>query len=103
MYLLAAGCGRSDGTNVEPAKVPGATEQLGHGQAHLHELICGCALPEVGKCGEFIKVDEKFVELTGDLNLGHMPFCKKKDLKAWVDGDVKDGKFIAKSFKYEEK
>ncbi|QDU68296.1 hypothetical protein [Engelhardtia mirabilis] len=67
-------------------------------QAQTHALICGCALEEVGACGEYIEVDGEFVALEAPIDLGYMPFCHKDGLQARADGELKDGKFVATTF-----
>lgn len=67
-------------------------------QDSVHPVKCGCAIPEVGKCGEFLELDGKFYPIEGDLGLGPMPFCHKEGLKAQVEGELKEGKFYFKKF-----
>ncbi len=78
----------------EPVTTPGVAV------AQVHDVACGCAIDAIGHCGNYIKVGDEFVELTGDLKLGDMAFCQQKDLKAEVVGEVKEGKFVATSFQY---
>ncbi len=70
--------------------------------AHVHELACGCVLDAVGHCAEYIRDDGEFVELVPPVDLGSMPFCGKDGLSARVDGELKDGKFVASTFAYVE-
>ncbi len=105
--LLLAGCGDStkpekgppaDETALEPQPAaPAAPAAAVEGE--VHDVICGCVLEEVGHCGEYIKIGDKYLELAGDLGLeGTMPFCGKEGLKAKVTGEVKDGKYHVTSF-----
>ena len=67
-------------------------------EEHIYDVICGCALEEVGECGEYIKIGEDWIAISGDLGLGKMPFCKKDGLRAHVHGEIRDGKFVAMEF-----
>ncbi|MBI4881210.1 MAG: hypothetical protein HY812_16365 [Planctomycetes bacterium] len=109
LALFAAGCGDSTppakpapADQAAPAEEPAAQPQLetvlDAAAGEVHEVICGCALEEVGHCGEYIKVGDQYLELAGDLGLGPMPFCQKDGLKARVTGEVKDGKYHVASF-----
>jgi hypothetical protein len=64
----------------------------------VHGVKCGCAIDGIGKCGEYVDIDGKYLPIDGDLGLGSMPFCHKEGLKAKVEGDVKEGKFHFKTF-----
>ncbi len=66
--------------------------------AHQFSVECGCALDEIGHCGEYIEVDGKFVELNLPVDLGAMPFCGKSGLQGLADGEVEDGVFVASTF-----
>lgn len=71
-------------------------------EAQVHALACGCALDDVGVCGEYIEVEGAYLALVAPHDLGSMPFCHKDGLRARVDGEVRDGKFVASTFAYEE-
>ena len=49
------------------------------------------------KCGNYVQVDGKYLEIEGDLGLGKMEWCSKSGTKAQVKGFVKDGKFMGES------
>ena len=61
----------------------------------VHDVSCGCVIPDVKKCSEWVKVDGAFIPLTNHGLKGAMPFCGKVDLKAKVTGEVKDGELVA--------
>ena len=61
-----------------------------------YEVVCGCAVKEIGHCGEYALVDGKQVEITGH-GLGDMPFCGKPPAQAKIAGELKDGKIAASS------
>jgi len=83
----------------EAAAAPGtatatATAQAG---AHVHDLACACTLGQA--CANMIEVDGKYVPLAGETGVAHGAFCGAKGLKAEVPGELKEGKYIATSFK----
>jgi hypothetical protein len=95
---LLAGCGESSSNQTasdEPVEDPAVAPVL-----QVHDLACGCALEDVGLCGNYIQIEGRFVELVGTTGLGSMPFCGKEGLKGEVTGELRDGKFEATSFKY---
>jgi hypothetical protein len=70
--------------------------------APVYDVMCGCTLPEVKKCGPWAATAEGKHVLITDLGMGKMPFCGKKDLKARIAGEVKDGELHATGFEYLE-
>ncbi|MFO1054491.1 MAG: hypothetical protein U1F36_19900 [Planctomycetota bacterium] len=68
--------------------------------AEVHDAICGHTLKEVGHCGNYISIDGRYVELVWSA-LGKMEFCEadKKGAKIEVTGAMKDGKFVATSYR----
>ena len=63
--------------------------------ADVHRVECGCALEEVGHCGNYIEVDGAFVPVGGDLGLGKMEWCGQTGLHAKVQGEMVGGEFVA--------
>jgi len=96
-----AGCGRvheqaaSSPRDAEPT--PAATAEL-PGVA----LACGCSLPAVGHCSEWAEIDGEQVELVlpATSNLGPMPFCGRTGLRAELEGELVEGKFVVTNFHY---
>jgi hypothetical protein len=82
-------------TATASADAPKAVAAAGPVAEAVHDVTCGCVIPEVKKCGEWVKVNDTFIELTNHGLEGAMPFCGKKDLKANVAGEIKDGKLVA--------
>jgi len=70
------------------------------GEAKVHNVACACS--QGNACANMIEVEGKYVELTGELGLDKMAFCGKKGLKGEAKGELKDGKFVASSFKLVE-
>lgn len=110
--LLLACASEGDQSKSEQAAV--TTEDPHAGHAHAQEQAgvadmtvelatlnasCGCALEEVGHCGNYVQIDSKYVALANseELGLGGMEWCGKSDVKVETAGEVKDGKFIAAS------
>ena len=69
-------------------------------EAVVYEAKCGCSIEGVGHCGNYVKIDDKWVEIV-NASLGKMEWCGKKDAGAKVEavGAMKDGKFVATSVK----
>ena len=81
---------------AEAAAEAEATPTAADGE-HVHGVACNCQFGQA--CGNMIEVEGQYVPLEGDLGLGKMAFCGKKDLRAEVEGEMKDGKFVATSLK----
>jgi hypothetical protein len=60
-------------------------------------VSCGCALEEVGHCGDYMQIDNKYVEIANgeEHGLGKMEWCKKSGVQVDSAGEVKSGKFVA--------
>jgi hypothetical protein len=69
-------------------------------KAVVHDVKCGCSIEGVGSCGNYILIDGKYVPMI-HASLGKMEWCAQKDKGAKVEtvGAMKDGKFIAESWK----
>lgn len=106
-FFLAA-CGGE----TEPTKAPVPQETPGAGAAtppamieaiatpEVHHAVCGHTLDEVGHCGNYVELGGKHVELIW-AELGKMEFCKDKAKGAEIEiaGEMKDGKFVATSYR----
>ncbi len=70
----------------------------------IHALACGCALPEVGVCGEYLELEGRYIELVPPpaIDLGHMPFCGKDGLEAEVEGSLDGERAVLTSFRLSE-
>jgi hypothetical protein len=60
-------------------------------------VSCGCALEEVGRCGNYVEIESQYVEIANgeELGLGTMEWCKKEGVQAESAGEIKNGKFVA--------
>ncbi len=65
-----------------------------------HNVRCGCSIEDIGRCGNYIEVENQFVEIANgsDLGLGVMEWCSSGPAEAVAAGEIKDGKFIASAF-----
>jgi hypothetical protein len=88
--LLPVACDQSSEPATSPAS--GAAQTAA---ADVHRVECGCALEEVGHCGNYIEIDGAFVEVGGDLGLGKMEWCGQTGLHAKAQGELVGGKFVA--------
>ncbi len=97
LALLAAAC-TSEKSEVPEETTPPAEAPV-QVDAQVHNAKCGCALPDVGKCGNYIEVDGEFVVLEHP-SLGAMDYCGKGDAGAQVKvtGEMVDGKYVAASY-----
>ena len=90
--LIVAACGQAASSDGATAVADGTALD---GE---YTVRCGCAIDEVGKCGNFVEVAGNNMMLTGDIGLGPMEFCKQPDQMAHVHGTVTDGKVVATEF-----
>jgi hypothetical protein len=89
------------GSPLEPSESAAALRSAKHSAVPLK---CGCAIEEVGYCGEYAQIDGRFVELglPPVAALGDMPFCGKEGLKGDLEGRLEGGRFMASAFSYSE-
>jgi hypothetical protein len=99
--LLLMACG-SDNSNLETTvkTVKEATKVTTENmtvELATRNVSCGCALKEVGHCGNYIEIDSKYVEIANgkELGLGTMEWCGQSGVQAESAGALKDGKFVA--------
>ncbi len=92
--LCLAGCtGETATTQVSPpAGTPVAAQVL--------DAKCGCAIEGIGKCGNYVRIDGKYVPLIHS-TLGKMEFCAQAAAGAKIEavGAMQDGKYVATSWK----
>jgi hypothetical protein len=60
-------------------------------------VSCGCALEEIGHCGNYIEIESQYVAIANgkDLGLGGMEWCGKSGVRAESAGEIKNGEFVA--------
>lgn len=65
---------------------------------------CGCAVEGIGKCGNYVEIDDQFVMIgnSDELGLGEMEWCGHGDAEAECTGAIKDGKFVAATLTVQE-
>jgi hypothetical protein len=66
----------------------------------VHDVMCGCSIDGVGRCGNYIMIEGSYVPLVHP-KLGKMEWCaqKSKGAKIETTGAMKDGKFVASDWK----
>ncbi len=62
-----------------------------------HNVLCGCKIESVGKCGNYVEFDGEYAELTNgsDFGLGGMEWCTTSDNHAVLSGTRTGGEFVA--------
>lgn len=102
--LFVAGCApeakeKPGPAPVVPAAAPAATPMV-IATAEVHDAICGHVLKEVGHCGNYVKLDGKYIELKYP-SLGKMEYCSagEKGAKVEITGKLTDGKFVADTYR----
>jgi len=99
MILMA--CGSDSGESEPEAAVDQTTQQVTLDDTIVElatrNVSCGCALEEVGSCGNYVEIESKYVEIANgeELGLGKMEWCKKEGVQAESAGEIKNGKFVA--------
>ena len=63
-----------------------------------HPVVCGCVVPGINRCGNYVAIDGEAVPLAGDIGLGKMEYCGQGVLTANLEGAVEDGAFIATGY-----
>jgi len=83
-----------------PAQGEPANQEEQAAKAVIHDVKCGCSIDGVGSCGNYIMIDGKYVPMI-HASLGKMEWCAQKAKGAKVEtvGAMKDGKFVAESWK----
>lgn len=87
------------GCTSEAAEV---TPPPAHSHEHTHAAKCGCKLEPKLECAPYVSVDGKFIPLVAGegVELGAHEFCDKESPDIDVEGEVKDGKFVATKWSY---
>lgn len=85
-------------TDATPAAGAQATHVIS--TAEVHDAICGHVLEDVGHCGNYVSIDGKWVEILWPA-FGKMEWCSKGKAGAKIEitGEMKDGKFVASSYR----
>lgn len=62
-----------------------------------HNVICGCKIDSVGRCGNYIEFDGEFAQITNskEVGLGGMEWCSSSDDRAIVSGTRTGSEFVA--------
>jgi hypothetical protein len=102
--LLLLACG-SETKDADSQVATHETEQTKHEvkladatvEVAVRNVSCGCAIDEIGHCGNYVEIDSRYVEIgnSDELALGPMEWCGKSGVQAETAGEIKDGKFVA--------
>jgi hypothetical protein len=93
------------GSETDESQSEAAADNTNH-QVTLNDMVvelatrnvsCGCALEEVGSCGNYVEIESQYFEIANgkELGLGKMEWCKKEGVQAESAGEIKNGKFVA--------
>ena len=68
-----------------------------------YNVSCGCALKDVGHCGNYIEIDSKYVEIANgdEIGLNPMEWCGRSGVKVKAAGVLADNKFVAATLEEE--
>ncbi len=92
VLLGAIACSGSNAPDSSAAAAAAASAKTV--PAAVREVRCGCKIDGVGKCGNYVSVDGKWLEITNseERGLGVMEWCSSdKKVEADVAGEL-DGK-----------
>lgn len=95
--LTLAGCGtEATPTASDDTTAPGGTKVA----LASYTVECGCTIDGIGKCGNYIEVDDTFVRIKNgkELGLGIMEWCGQGQHTCEAEGEIVDGEFVAASF-----
>ena len=69
----------------------------------VRHASCGCALEEIGHCGNYVEIGSKYYEVANgpELGLGQMEWCGQSGVKAKSEGVMANGKFVASTLEVE--
>lgn len=99
--LLLGACG-DEAEVYQPEAPPPATgaEIQPISTPEVHDAICGCQLADVKRCGNYVELGGRHVEIVWP-ELGKMEWCKdgEKGARVEITGAMKDGKFVADSYR----
>lgn len=99
MPLTLMACSSEQATVTEPVQSPAP---LGAITRSVHPVECGCAIPSIGACGNYVLFDGQPVKIGVNAEtkeLGGMEWCGQSGAHAEVEGEVLDGEFVATYFK----
>lgn len=103
--LLITACGGSseEGSQTTQGDTGEAAQQIEQTaetvpvELATRRVACGCAIEDVGSCGNYIEIDGDYVVIANsvELGLGAMEWCGKEGVTAESSGELKDGRFFA--------
>lgn len=83
---------QATGETAGPATIQDMVVELA-----TRNVSCGCAVEQIGHCGNYIEIESRYVEIANgeELGLGSMEWCGKSGVEAESAGEIKNGKFFA--------
>jgi len=105
--MLWIGCGGAseEKTATTPKSEPAPAQQaMPAGPAAVtavapgtRDVRCGCSIESVGKCGNYVRIDDQFLEIANatELGLGEMEWCGQEGVHADTAGEIRDGMYHA--------
>jgi len=107
LFLVACGSEGQKSNSDAAEATEAAADQMSE-QAAVQDMvvelatrnvICGCALDHVDRCGNYVEIETQYIEIANgkELGLGKMEWCNKEGVQVETAGEVKDGKFVAAS------
>lgn len=64
-----------------------------------HAVKCGCDIESVGHCGNYVDIDGTYYAFNQNegegTKLGAMDWCGIEGANAEIEGEIKDGEFVA--------
>ncbi len=100
LALFACACtSEAEPTKAAPGATPATTPASVTAELKVHDAMCGCSIEGIGACGNYIKVDDKYVVLEHP-SLGTMDYCGagEKGAKVKVAGAMAGDKFVATAY-----
>lgn len=88
-----------------PAAADTTQTSLDRVERSVHDVKCGCKIESVGHCGNYVFIEGQpiVISQSGEGGkLGAMEWCAVDGAKAEVEGDLKDGEFVATYIKQVE-
>ncbi len=100
LVCFTASCTTEEGTAPKEPAPAGAKPAANAAEAVVYDVKCGCSIDGIGRCGNYVHIDGKYVPIVHP-SLGKMEWCAEKDAGAKIEavGAMRDGSFVAESWK----
>lgn len=107
LFLVACSSEKQE-TKSDAAEEPAVAEDAARhtDQVAMSDMVvelatrnasCGCALKEIGHCGNYVEIDSRYVQIANgkELGLGGMEWCGREGVQVETAGEIKNGMFVA--------